>query len=80
MLQVGAKCGAFRTLLTHFSQRYPKIPVMDPSLAASTCIASDLMRINLAGAPRLVANRCSLDTLPGSPVACPCDQSWRQWF
>lgn len=49
-MQVGAKCGAFRTLLTHFSQRYPKIPVMDPSFEASTCIASDLMRINFGGA------------------------------
>ena len=47
--QVGRQSGAFRTLLTHFSQRYPKIPIMDPSFAASTCIASDLMRINLAG-------------------------------
>ena len=50
-VQVGRQSGAFRTLLTHFSQRYPKIPIMDPSFAASTCIASDLMRINLAGAP-----------------------------
>ena len=48
---MGRQSGAFRTLLTHFSQRYPKIPIMDPSFAASTCIASDLMRINLAGAP-----------------------------
>lgn len=28
-VQAGAQAGAFRTLLTHFSQRYPKIPVVD---------------------------------------------------
>ncbi len=36
----GREAGAYRTLLTHFSQRYPKIPVIDASFAASTCIAS----------------------------------------
>ena len=47
---VGARAGAYRTLLTHFSQRYPKMPVVDASFAASTCIASDLMSFNLTGA------------------------------
>lgn len=28
-VEAGAAAGAFRTLLTHFSQRYPKIPVVD---------------------------------------------------
>lgn len=28
-VQAGAQAGAYRTLLTHFSQRYPKIPVVD---------------------------------------------------
>ena len=28
-VQSGAAAGAYRTLLTHFSQRYPKIPVVD---------------------------------------------------
>lgn len=28
-VEVGAQAGAYRTLLTHFSQRYPKIPVVD---------------------------------------------------
>ena len=68
-LQVGAKCGAFRTLLTHFSQRYPKIPVMDPSLAASTCIASDLMRINLAGAaPHQAVHPVAVQRSPGQQM------------
>ncbi len=46
----GREAGAYRTLLTHFSQRYPKIPVIDASFAASTCIAFDLMSLNLQGA------------------------------
>ncbi len=41
---------ARRTILSHFSQRYPKIPVIDSSFAASTCIAFDLMAVNLQGA------------------------------
>lgn len=28
-VQSGASAGAYCTLLTHFSQRYPKIPVVD---------------------------------------------------
>ncbi|KAK9807250.1 hypothetical protein WJX73_003185 [Symbiochloris irregularis] len=47
-VQTGQECGAYRTLLTHFSQRYPKIPVFDASFAASTCIAFDFMTVNLA--------------------------------
>ena len=49
----GAKAGAYRTLLTHFSQRYPKIPVMDASFADSTAIAFDMMTLNLADLPAL---------------------------
>ena len=30
----GAQAGAYRTLLTHFSQRYPKIPVVDENFQA----------------------------------------------
>lgn len=48
-VHVGKQAKAYRTLLTHFSQRYPKIPVCDPSFQESTCIAFDLMTINLAG-------------------------------
>jgi len=42
---IGAK--AYRTILTHFSQRYPKIPVIDETFTPSTCIAFDLMTFNL---------------------------------
>jgi ribonuclease Z len=33
-LGVAAAAGAYRTLLTHFSTRYPRIPVMKPPAAA----------------------------------------------
>mmetsp|Transcript_3023 Transcript_3023/g.7548 ORF Transcript_3023/g.7548 Transcript_3023/m.7548 type:complete len:538 (-) Transcript_3023:299-1912(-) len=52
---VGAEAGAYRTLLTHFSQRYPKIPVIAPSFQDSTCIAFDMMSVNLADVARLPA-------------------------
>lgn len=41
--------GAYRTILTHFSQRYPKIPKIEKSFLATTCIAFDLMSVNLKG-------------------------------
>lgn len=52
-VRVGAEAGAYRTLLTHFSQRYPKIPVIAPSFRGCTCIAFDLMSVNLADIGRL---------------------------
>jgi len=52
-VKVGADAGVFRTLLTHFSQRYPKIPIIAPSFRDSTCIAFDLMTVNLADVHRL---------------------------
>jgi len=51
----GASAGAYRTLLTHFSQRYPKIPVIDDTFATHTGIAFDMMRLNLADLPALPA-------------------------
>lgn len=50
----GRKANAYRTILTHFSQRYPKIPVIDKTFTSSTCIAFDLMTFNL----------CNLEWLP----------------
>ncbi|KAI4331432.1 hypothetical protein MLD38_029622 [Melastoma candidum] len=47
-IQMGAAAGAYRIILTHFSQRYPKIPVFDESHMHKTCIAFDLMSVNLA--------------------------------
>lgn len=50
-IEVGASAGAYRIILTHFSQRYPKIPVFDESFMDRTCIAFDLMTVNLADLP-----------------------------
>ncbi|XP_076952043.1 tRNAse Z TRZ4, mitochondrial-like [Bidens hawaiensis] len=47
-IEVGNSAGAYRTILTHFSQRYPKIPVFDQSYMHKTCIAFDMMSINFA--------------------------------
>ena len=45
-LQVAADCGAFRTVLTHFSQRYPRLP---PSLAGDSLAGDDLAGNSPAG-------------------------------
>ena len=45
---VGASAGAYRVILTHFSQRYPKVPVFDEAHMDRTCIAFDLMSVNAA--------------------------------
>ncbi|XP_072965957.1 tRNAse Z TRZ4, mitochondrial-like [Typha angustifolia] len=50
---VGTSAGAYRIILTHFSQRYPKIPVFDETDMHKTCIAFDLMSVNLADLPVL---------------------------
>ena len=47
-IEVGDASGAYRIILTHFSQRYPKIPVFDESHMHKTCIAFDMMSINFA--------------------------------
>ncbi|CAK7202146.1 hypothetical protein SEUCBS139899_004866 [Sporothrix eucalyptigena] len=52
-LQVGRDMGARRVLLTHFSQRYPKIPVFDNGSNNSQAemqvlVAFDQMRVRLA--------------------------------
>nr|XP_043614510.1 tRNase Z TRZ3, mitochondrial [Erigeron canadensis] len=47
-IEVGNSAGAYRIVLTHFSQRYPKIPVLDESYMRKTCIAFDMMSINFA--------------------------------
>ena len=36
---------AERIILTHFSQRYPKVPVFDACFSEQTAIAFDLMRV-----------------------------------
>ncbi|KAI6671887.1 hypothetical protein NL676_006772 [Syzygium grande] len=52
-IRVGASAGVYRIVLTHFSQRYPKIPVFDEAYMHKTCIAFDLMSINIADLPVL---------------------------
>lgn len=52
-IEVGNSAGAYRILLTHFSQRYPKIPVFDETHMHKTCIAFDMMSINIADLPVL---------------------------
>ena len=46
-IQVGQKCGAWRTILTHFSPRYQKIAeVTDLHLQAKALIAFDHLRVS----------------------------------
>lgn len=47
-IDVGSSAGAYRIVLTHFSQRYPKIPVIDESDMHNTCVGFDMMSINMA--------------------------------
>ncbi|ESW22643.1 hypothetical protein PHAVU_005G170100 [Phaseolus vulgaris] len=47
-IEMGQSANAYRTILTHFSQRYPKIPVFDETHMHKTCIAFDMMSINVA--------------------------------
>ncbi|XP_042052514.1 tRNAse Z TRZ4, mitochondrial-like [Salvia splendens] len=47
-VEMGDSAGAYRIILTHFSQRYPKIPVFDETHMHKTCIAFDMMSVNLA--------------------------------
>lgn len=47
-LQVARDCGAYRTVLTHFSQRYPKLPPgLEGPKAATAAVAFDGMCIPL---------------------------------
>ncbi|KAK6914858.1 tRNase Z endonuclease [Dillenia turbinata] len=52
-IEVGDSAGAYRIILTHFSQRYPKIPVFDETHMHNTCIAFDMMSVNIADLPVL---------------------------
>lgn len=52
-IEVGDSAGAYRIILTHFSQRYPKIPIFDETHMHKTCIAFDMMSINIADLPVL---------------------------
>ncbi|KAL8139464.1 hypothetical protein V2J09_005485 [Rumex salicifolius] len=52
-IQVGESAGVYRIILTHFSQRYPKIPVFSDAYTHKTSIGFDLMSINMADLPVL---------------------------
>ncbi|KAH9618548.1 hypothetical protein KSS87_006548 [Heliosperma pusillum] len=52
-IEVGEAAGVYRIILTHFSQRYPKIPVFGDAHMHNTCIGFDMMSINLADLPVL---------------------------
>ncbi|KAL2547592.1 tRNAse Z4 [Forsythia ovata] len=53
-VKVGDLSGVYRLILTHFSQRYPKIPKLDEThMLHKTCIAFDNMSVNLADLPVL---------------------------
>ncbi|OIT32048.1 PREDICTED: zinc phosphodiesterase ELAC protein 2-like [Nicotiana attenuata] len=52
-VDAGDAAGAYRVILTHSSQRYPKIPVFDETYMHKACVAFDLMSVNLADLPML---------------------------
>lgn len=52
-VEVGNLAGVYRIILTHFSQRYPKIPIFDETHMHKTCIAFDMMSVNVADLPVL---------------------------
>lgn len=54
-VESGASSGAYRTILTHFSQRYPKVPVINDTFQDHVSIAFDLMSVRLTDLPRLPA-------------------------
>jgi len=43
-IDVAKQMGAFRLFLSHFSQRYPKFPVLPEEDSSKICIAFDFMR------------------------------------
>ncbi|KAJ8440007.1 hypothetical protein Cgig2_020495 [Carnegiea gigantea] len=52
-MEVGEAAGVYRIILTHFSQRYPKIPVFEATHMHNVCIGFDMMSINVADLPVL---------------------------
>lgn len=52
-IATGRDAHAYMTMLTHFSQRYPKIPVIDDNFSGQVAVAFDLMTVRLSDIPRL---------------------------
>ncbi|KAK9666096.1 hypothetical protein RND81_14G160200 [Saponaria officinalis] len=83
-IEVGEAAGVYRIILTHFSQRYPKIPVFGDAHMHNTCIAFDLMSINLADLPvlprvlphlKLFRNEMGVDEVEDLPLVALCEAS-----
>ncbi|CAA3003552.1 zinc phosphodiesterase ELAC 2 [Olea europaea subsp. europaea] len=65
-VEAGNSSGVYRLILTHFSQRYPKIPKCDGKIQMhNMCIAFDNMSVNLADLPVLPKVVPSLELLFG---------------
>lgn len=63
-VDIGERMGAYRILLTHFSQRYGKAPVWDRSLCRPrVCPAFDSMCLNLSEIPRLPQHNAAMRRL-----------------
>jgi ribonuclease Z len=52
-IAAGRTSNSYMTFLTHFSQRYPKIPVIDDSFSGKVAVAFDLMTVRLCDLPRV---------------------------
>ena len=52
-IAAGRDSKAYLTFLTHFSQRYPKIPVIDDTFSGKVAVAFDLMTVRLTDLPRV---------------------------
>ena len=50
-IEVAKSVGVYWVILTHFSQRYPKIPILSDNYTSHTCIALDIMSVNLVDLP-----------------------------
>lgn len=52
-ITAGRESNSYMTFLTHFSQRYPKIPVIDDTFSGKVAVAFDLMTVRLTDLPRV---------------------------
>ncbi|GAX85788.1 hypothetical protein CEUSTIGMA_g13203.t1 [Chlamydomonas eustigma] len=62
-MRVASQAGAYRTILTHFSSRYPTMPNFDMSSRPDVAIAMDFMSVNLCDLPWLPGMVKPLDEL-----------------
>ena len=62
-MSVAAQSRAYRTILTHFSTRYPTMPAFDMTTRPDVAVAMDFMTVNLADLPWLPGIVKPLDDL-----------------